>query len=133
MTLKERAASLKRDIPAVFLALKSKETPLTAKILALITVAYALSPIDLIPDCIPVLGYLAFLSAAAYSIWGLLLQHNPVSRVAIFGFLNPVCGVVLSALLLREGQHIHPLQCVAALALVSSGIYIINHQKIAVK
>lgn len=58
MTLKERAASLKRDIPAVFLALKSKETPLTAKILALITVAYALSPIDLIPDCIPVLGYL---------------------------------------------------------------------------
>lgn len=74
----------------------------------------------------PVLGYLAFLSAAAYSIWGLLLQHNPVSRVAIFGFLNPICGVVLSALLLREGQHIHPLQCAAALALVSSGIYIIN-------
>ena len=50
----------------------------------------------------PVLGYLAFLSAAAYSIWGLLLQHNPVSRVAIFGFLNPICGVGLSAVLLRE-------------------------------
>ncbi|MDD5931157.1 MAG: DMT family transporter [Oscillospiraceae bacterium] len=74
----------------------------------------------------PVLGYLAFLSAAAYSIWGLLLQHNPVSRVAIFGFLNPICGVVLSAVLLRESQHISSLQCIAALALVSGGIYIIN-------
>lgn len=58
MTLKERAASLKQDIPAVFLALKSRETPLPAKILAAITVAYALSPVDLVPDFIPVLGYL---------------------------------------------------------------------------
>lgn len=58
MTLKERAASLKRDIPAVFLALKSSQTPIIAKILAGITVAYALSPIDLIPDFVPLLGYL---------------------------------------------------------------------------
>lgn len=58
MTLKERAASLKRDIPAVFLALKSENTPILAKILAAVTVAYALSPIDLIPDFVPVLGYL---------------------------------------------------------------------------
>ena len=58
MTLKERAASIKRDIPAVFLALKAEQTPISAKILAAITVAYALSPIDLIPDFIPVLGYL---------------------------------------------------------------------------
>lgn len=58
MNIRERAASLKRDIPAVFLALKAKETPLPAKILAFLTVAYALSPIDLIPDFMPVLGYL---------------------------------------------------------------------------
>ena len=57
MTLKERAAALKRDIPAVYLALKSGDTPLLAKILAGITVAYALSPIDLIPDFVPILGY----------------------------------------------------------------------------
>ena len=56
--MKQRAAALKRDIPAVFLALKAKQTPLIAKILAGITVAYALSPIDLIPDFVPVLGYL---------------------------------------------------------------------------
>ena len=56
--LKDRARKLKSDIPAIFLALKDKETPVSAKILAAITVAYALSPIDLIPDFIPVLGYL---------------------------------------------------------------------------
>lgn len=58
MDLKERAKKLKTDIPAVFLALGRKETPLRAKILAAVTIGYALSPIDLIPDFIPVLGYL---------------------------------------------------------------------------
>lgn len=58
MNIKERAKKIKIDIPAVFIALKKKETPLPAKILAGVTIAYALSPIDLIPDFIPVLGYL---------------------------------------------------------------------------
>lgn len=58
MDLKERARKLKADIPAICLALKDPDTPLAAKILAGITVAYALSPIDLIPDFIPVIGYL---------------------------------------------------------------------------
>ena len=56
--MKERAARLKKDIPAVFLSLKDKETPIPAKIFAALTVIYALSPIDFIPDFIPVLGYL---------------------------------------------------------------------------
>lgn len=58
MSLKERANQLITDIPAIFLCLKSRVTPLAAKILAGITVVYALSPVDLIPDFIPVLGYL---------------------------------------------------------------------------
>ena len=58
MTLKERARQLKTDIPAVFLALRRKETPVLAKIIAAVAVAYALSPIDLIPDFIPVIGLL---------------------------------------------------------------------------
>lgn len=58
MDLKKRAKQLKADIPAVFIALRKKETPLLPKILAGITIAYALSPIDLIPDFIPVVGYL---------------------------------------------------------------------------
>ena len=58
MDLKERANRLKTDIPAVFIALKKKETPILAKIVAGIAIGYALSPIDLIPDFIPVVGYL---------------------------------------------------------------------------
>lgn len=58
MILKERAKRLKTDVPAVFIALKRPDTPITAKLLAALTVAYALSPIDLVPDFIPVLGYL---------------------------------------------------------------------------
>lgn len=58
MDLKEKAKKLKSDIPALYLALKDKNTPVIAKIFAAITIAYALSPIDLIPDFIPVLGYL---------------------------------------------------------------------------
>lgn len=56
--LSERAKKLKTDIPAVFLALKEKRTPWYAKMIAAVVVIYALSPIDLIPDFIPVLGYL---------------------------------------------------------------------------
>lgn len=58
MDLKARAKKLKTDIPVLFLALKDKDTPLPAKIFVGITVAYALSPVDLVPDFIPVLGYL---------------------------------------------------------------------------
>jgi uncharacterized membrane protein YkvA (DUF1232 family) len=58
MSLKERAKKLKTDIPAVFIAMKKKETPIMAKIIAGITVVYALSPVDLIPDFIPALGYI---------------------------------------------------------------------------
>jgi len=56
--LKERANQLKMDVPAVILALREKRTPWYAKIIAAIVVVYALSPVDLIPDFIPVLGYL---------------------------------------------------------------------------
>ena len=58
MDIKARAKKLKTDIPVLFLALKDKDTPILAKIFAGITVAYALSPVDLVPDFIPVLGYL---------------------------------------------------------------------------
>ena len=58
MKLKERAKQLKTDVPAVFLAVKRSETPWYAKILAGIVVVYALSPVDLIPDFIPVFGFL---------------------------------------------------------------------------
>lgn len=57
-TLKQRAGTLKRDTLAIWFAAKDKRTPWYARALALIVAAYALSPIDLIPDFIPILGYL---------------------------------------------------------------------------
>ena len=58
MNIKEKANEIKKNIAALFIALKKKETPWYAKLVAGIAVTYALSPIDLIPDFIPVLGYL---------------------------------------------------------------------------
>ncbi|MDD2234115.1 MAG: YkvA family protein [Syntrophomonadaceae bacterium] len=58
MDFKEKAKMINNYIPALFLAIKRKDTPLIAKILAGITVGYALSPIDIVPDFVPVLGYL---------------------------------------------------------------------------
>jgi uncharacterized membrane protein YkvA (DUF1232 family) len=56
--LRDRASDLKRDTYAVYLAARHPRTPWYAKVLAAAVVAYALSPFDLIPDFIPVIGYL---------------------------------------------------------------------------
>jgi uncharacterized membrane protein YkvA (DUF1232 family) len=56
--LRDRARALKRDAYALYLVARHPRTPWYAKLLAAIVVAYALSPFDLIPDFIPVLGYL---------------------------------------------------------------------------
>lgn len=52
------ARTIKRDVVAVYFAARHPDTPLLVRLLALAVAAYALSPIDLIPDVIPVLGYL---------------------------------------------------------------------------
>lgn len=78
------------------------------------------------PAALVLLAYMGFISAAAYTMWSMLLSANPVSRVAVFGFMNPVFGVVLSALLLGEASAIDPLRATLALVLVSVGIVIVN-------
>lgn len=70
-----------------------------------------------------VLFWLAFVSAGAYSVWSVLLKYNTVSRITVFGFMTPVFGVLLSALLLRETSQLAPISLLALL-LVSLGIYI---------
>ena len=70
--------------------------------------------------------YLGFLSAMAYALWGILLKYNPVSRVAIYGFTNPVIGVLLSALLLGEGGQAFSTKNLLALLLVCTGIIVVN-------
>ncbi len=69
MTLKAWARSLKRDTHAVWLAARDPRTPWYAKALGLAVAAYALSPIDLIPDFIPVLGCLDDLILVPAGLW----------------------------------------------------------------
>lgn len=73
-----------------------------------------------------ILLYLGLISAVAYTLWALLLKHNPVSRVAVFGFMIPVFGVLFSTLFLKESGQAAAAQTVLSLALVSAGIIVIN-------
>ena len=73
------------------------------------------------------LFYLGFVSAAAYTIWSQLLKHNPVSKVAVFCFMTPVFGVILSTILLQESDQISLFQGSIALILITAGI-VISHR-----
>lgn len=76
-----------------------------------------------------VLTYLSFLSAVAYSLWGVLLKYNPVSKVTIYNFTTPVFGVLLSALMLSENSKVTPLNLVITLILICTGIIMLNYKK----
>jgi uncharacterized membrane protein YkvA (DUF1232 family) len=65
---KEWARTIKRDVHALYLASRDPRVPWYAKLLALAVASYALSPIDLIPDFIPVIGYLDDLIIVPLSI-----------------------------------------------------------------
>lgn len=78
---------------------------------------------------IGVIVYLAFLSAIAYSLWGILLKYNPVSKVTIYSFMIPVFGVLLSKLMLTETSNVSPLNLVITLVLVCAGIFMLNYSK----
>lgn len=77
---------------------------------------------------IGMLIYLAMVSAVAYSLWGILLKYNPVSKVAIFGFVNPISGVILSSILLDEQGQSFGMKGVLALILVCIGIFVVNYE-----
>lgn len=74
--LKAWAGALKSDVMTLWFSLKHPQTPWYARLFAAIVTAYALSPIDLIPDFIPVLGYLDDLLIVPAGIW-LLLRMVP--------------------------------------------------------
>lgn len=80
------------------------------------------------PSALLLMGYMAVISAVAYSLWGLLLKYNPVSRVSVFGFMTPVFGMFLSAVCLGEGAQMPWLKSLTALVLVCAGIYIVNRE-----
>lgn len=73
--------------------------------------------------------YMAMISSVAYTVWGILLKYNSVGKVTVFGFTNPIFGVILSALFLGEQNQAFGVQGVIALALVSLGIFMVNKSK----
>jgi uncharacterized membrane protein YkvA (DUF1232 family) len=75
--LKVWARDVKRDITAVYLAARDQRVPWRLKIFALAIAAYALSPIDLIPDFIPVVGYLDDLILVPIALWALVRAIDP--------------------------------------------------------
>ena len=75
---------------------------------------------------VAIIFYLALVSAVAYTLWSVLLAWNDASKVAIFGFVNPLCSVILSALILGEVKQAFNIGSLIALVLVCAGIYIVN-------
>src|SRR5262249_54191249 len=113
MTWQERVRNLKRDMVAMGLAVRDPRVPWYAKALGTCVIAYALSPIDLIPDFVPVLGYLDDLVLvplglllvlrlipadvlAEHRVAASAIAERPVSRVGAFA----VIGVWIAATLL---------------------------------
>lgn len=80
------------------------------------------------PKGVIILVYLAFLSAVAYALWGMLLKYNPVSKVSVFTFTTPIFGTLLSLLFLPEASGVEPINLVVTLILVSLGIFLLNYQ-----
>ncbi len=111
--LKRWAKALKRDVLALWLAARDHRVPLGTKLLAGAVAAYALSPIDLIPDFIPVLGLLDDLLIVPAGIWltlrlvppallaelrdaATLLAERPVSRAAAAAIVAIWLGAMAS-------------------------------------
>ena len=77
----------------------------------------------------PVLLYLAGVSAVAYTLWSFLLRAQDVSFVAAFGFVNPMFGVTLSAMLFADERALLDARMLIALLLVCAGIYVVNRKQ----
>ena len=77
---------------------------------------------------IALLTYLAFLSAIAYALWGVLLKYNTVSKVTIYSFTTPVFGTILTFIFLPDSNGVNPINLAITLVLVSLGIFLLNYQ-----
>lgn len=114
-TLKNWAKELKRDIISLWLAARDPRVPWSAKLLAASVAAYALSLIDLIPDFIPVLGYLDDLLIVPVGIWASvrLIPQDVMAdlRLRATDYQKPVSMAGLIAVLTAYGSLTNPLPC----------------------
>jgi uncharacterized membrane protein YkvA (DUF1232 family) len=79
--LKDWAARIRRDTLALWFAVRDQRTPLWLRALGYLIIAYALSPIDLIPDFLPVIGYLDELILLPAGLW-LMIRFMPAPLLA---------------------------------------------------
>jgi len=117
-SIKAWARRIKRDAVMLWFARKHPQTPLLAKLLSAAAVAYVLSPIDLIPDFIPVLGYLDEVILVPVFIW-LVVRLLPAPVVQS-------CRAQAEAWL--QAQHARPVSYVGAALIVGiwlAGAYLI--------
>jgi len=102
--LKDRARAIKRDVHAIYLASRDPRTPWYAKALALCVAGYALSPIDLIPDFVPVLGYLDDVVIVPLGILAviklippeIMAEHRAAAAVAAEQPVSRIAAVVIA-------------------------------------
>jgi len=103
--VKNWAHLIKRDVHALYLASRDPRVPWYAKALAAVVAGYALSPIDLIPDFIPVLGYLDDVILVPAGIWlvirlippDIMAEHRAVAAAARRRPVNRVAGALVIA------------------------------------
>ena len=103
-TLKDWARTIKRDAHAMYLAAHDPRVPWYAKALALCIAGYALSPIDLIPDFVPVLGYLDDLILLPLGIWAVvklippevMAEHRAAATLAAEHPVNRTAAVIIT-------------------------------------
>ena len=97
--------------------------------LALVVLGYATGGTltGFTPQSMALMTYMVLLSSAAFALWTVLLKYNRVGLVAVFNFLIPVFGAVLSAIFL--GESILEWKNVAALLLVCGGIWLVTREK----
>jgi uncharacterized membrane protein YkvA (DUF1232 family) len=79
--IKRWAKAIKRDVLTVYFAIRDPQIPRGLRVFAIAVIAYAVSPIDLIPDFIPVLGYLDDLILVPLGVW-LILRWLPPDVLA---------------------------------------------------
>jgi uncharacterized membrane protein YkvA (DUF1232 family) len=104
--LKRWALAIKRDVHALYLAARDPRVPWYAKAVAILVAGYALSPIDLIPDFIPVLGYLDDLIIVPLGIWlavhlippAIMAEHRATAEAAARRPTSKVGAAVILAI-----------------------------------
>lgn len=104
--LKRWARVVRRDLHALYFAARDPRVPWYAKAVAIFVTGYAFSPIDLIPDFVPVLGYLDDLVIVPLGIWlavrlippEIMMEHRATAELAAKGPVSKVGAAVIIAI-----------------------------------